>query len=239
MEKKTFTIMYLLSHTISWFIVTDLRWSFPDGIRFVFMKTVPALLFISLYYRKEICKCLEMESLRELAYVLKTCMLSLAFALGCYMMVFQKDLGIAGINWTWYAITTWCFAFVAFYFLLRKKFNGYESIVLSLLLCKLGGFLYELPVYPFLDPYVGIYFHVSHPFLIAFDWFLIPLLILYLRKSYVFNVKLHTFPTMLLFINFSMFYHWYRLVPLLPFHIHRIPAIILLGSVILSIAKKR
>lgn len=231
--------MYLLSHTISWFIVTDLRWSFPDGVRFVFMKTVPALLFVGLYYHKEILQVLKIKSIWELAHVLKVSMLSLALSMGGYMMLFQKDLGIAGINWTWYAIVTWCFAFVAFYFLLKRSFGSYESIILSLLFCKLGGFLYELPIYPSMDPYIGIYFHVSHPFLVAFDWFLIPLLILYLRRNYRFRVEWHTFPSVFLFVNFSMFYHWYKLIPLSPFHIHRIPMLILLGSVILSIAKKR
>lgn len=236
MQFKTVLVTYLIAHSLKILLLTDERWTFPDGIRFVFIKTIPILLYVGLFYGKEIKHILKMDSLRELTRVTTSFILIVVFLGSTFFLAVQPKLTY--ISWTWFAIATWGYAFLIFYFLLGRKFRKYEAFILSLLFCKLGGFLYEIPIYPSMSSGVGIYFHVTHPFGLDFNYFLIPLLIYYLRKKYKISVSKPMIASFTLYLVFSIFYFFNKAIPLTPFHIHRVPAILFLICIVLQLKRK-
>lgn len=237
MEKKTFTLLYVISHSLGWLMLTDARWSFPDGVRFAFFKALPIVMFVLLFYREEIKQAYKIPNLRELFDTSKFLCLYLSVAIGFYAFINRPDLNLIGVSWSWYALATWGFSFPLFYLVLKRNFKSYESFILAFLFCKLAGFLYEVPIYSYMDMHVGIYYHLSHPFIVNFDYFLLPSLILYIRKRHKVTVKPLCFFSTFLYVGFSMFYFWHKNITILP--IHRLPTIFMLLVWVYYIGKKR
>jgi len=181
-------VSYLFAHFIIFILSLKEVYSFPQGMRFIVAKDLPILLYITLYFKREVRTILKIPILKKIAefsFIL-FCLLSTIFLIGGLL---SGKPFIEVFNWKWgyIPLLEWGFAIFLYYWLFkRKKVSRYESLVLALLFAYVGGIIYELPIYPYLNPRVGIYTHYAHPFLFSTRWIMIPLLILYMKRTYGF-----------------------------------------------------
>jgi len=85
-----------------------------------------------------------------------------------------------GFSWSWVAIITHSLLFILQLFLYQRFRSNLEAFILSFLGCKLGGFIYELPVFPLLNYPFQTYLYL--PLMIAFITF--GYLILYRKPKF-------------------------------------------------------
>lgn len=176
---------YLLAHFCFTVVILPDYYSFPAGIRFILEKDLPFLVFIGLFYQTEIRRFFKIELVRRLSFFALS---MFGFMLALLVASFFAGLsfeGVLGLSWSYQAVFEWTVAITLFFFLFNRITSKTEASMLAVLLAKVAGLIYEIPIYPQMNPHVGIWAHTSYPFFIASGWILLGLLFLYLRKRFV------------------------------------------------------
>lgn len=237
MKLKEVTIGIIFIHFFFWSITLSRAYTFQSGFFFITKKELPILAFISLFYLKEIEAIMKIQSIKRIYRMLKAQMFSLLIA-ATVISVTMRSLGFIytealGFKWSYTAIATYSLSFLIFYKLFKwRSIEETESLLLSGLLCKIVGIIYELPIY--FKQTTGVWFHISHPFFIESTLLLIPCLTWYLTQKYSFNKRM----VLLGLIPYFIFSAIYTYIPMHTVPIHRIPAILALVSIIIGIKHK-
>lgn len=242
MKLKELIVGILFIHFTFWFFNLNKNYNLQSGFIFIFKKEMTILAFTGLFYLEEFKELLKIESFKNIYKILKTQLFSiiifagiLSFAARALGYIHENPLNI---NYTTTSIATWCFAYLIFYRILKwRGIQEIESLILSFLLCRIGGVIYELPVYPQFSQTIGIWFHISHPFFIESTLLIIPCLIYYLTRKYSFDKR--SLIAYIPYVLFSIFYASLADPQSLPLPIHRLPAILALAATIIGIKHKK
>lgn len=183
-----FALSYLIVHFFLLTIPLN-NYSFSQGIRFIIAKTLPFILYFSLFYQREIRVFLNVKPFKKLAqFSINITLLIAGLSLFGGLIIGADFPFIFHLKWSYAAAISWLCATGLFYALLRSRdVSKLESLILSILISFVGGLIYELPIYPFLDLNSGIIFHYTFPFLVANQILFLPLLFFYFKKHFVFS----------------------------------------------------
>lgn len=200
-------IAYIILHGGAWLLLLNETYNFIQGTKFIFLKSSPYLLFIGLFYRREISSVFKIPIVNLLGrfFFYLAILISALTPLG---LIFNQlsVIEIIGLKWTTNAFSFWIIAFWIFYFLLRRSKAGkIESLILSFLAVMIAGYFYEIPVYPGIDISIGVFYHRTHLFYVNNRIILAPLLFWYLAKRFQFNF-LAVYLGCIGFLNIAMVY---------------------------------
>ena len=134
---------------------------------------------------------------------------------------------VYGLYWQYHALYLYTGLFFLFQILLRRKgFEFSKSFLISLLLTQMVGLLYEVPIYYLMNPYVGIWFHYTFPFIIDGSWIVLFGLLYWFKTRAVFHFRFYHLIGLSCWFVFSVFYAFNPYV--LPFFIPRTPTSLLM-----------
>lgn len=223
---------YLIGH--STFLLFSIRnnYSFPQGLRFLMDDSLPILLFLALFYIPQIEKVFTFPPLKTVRNFCAIYFPMLAISLLIFGVQNNlKFINLFNVKWSYHAFATWIGAIIIFFVIQRLKGTNFsEALLVSLLTAYISGVIYELPIYPRMNPHVGIWYHPTHPFFVSSAFILIACMTYYFAKqkpTFQGYKKIMVLITFSFLLGFSVLYASYPIpVGWLP----RLPAIIFFAA---------
>ena len=175
-KAETFLTFFFLYITIYYFELLIFRYSkaiwlygFPYFAFFYGKKIYPILFFLLYLISKNYPKTTRIINLFSWSCILFSLGLLTLLIMG--MLEGNQFREFLGFKWNYAGAIEWTVAtLVCYAILLYKTGQPSYSLFFSGIVMQAGGLIYELPLYPRMSPHIGIYYHHTHPCIIATNW---------------------------------------------------------------------